>query len=188
MTIFTSLIAGLVFGLGLIVSGMANPAKILGFLDVAGAWDPSLLFVMGGAVAVASVAFAIARKRTVSLLGAEMKLPTARQIDRRLVGWGIAGFCPGPSLVALGMAEPKASCSWPRCWLEWADSNCSSGASRTRRFMQPEIFDLQMLGQLRRYFKQPIFMITAFRLVMKEQSAGNDPNGGSLTTNLLLTV
>jgi len=54
--------------------------------------------------------------------------------------------------------------------------------------MQPEIFDLQMLGQLRRYFKQPIFMITAFRLVMKEQSAGNDPNGGSLTTNLLLTV
>ncbi|TMH11851.1 MAG: YeeE/YedE family protein [Betaproteobacteria bacterium] len=116
MTIFTSLIAGLVFGLGLIVSGMANPAKILGFLDVAGAWDPSLLFVMGGAVAVASVAFAIARKRTVSLLGAEMKLPTARQIDRRLVGgsllfgigWGIAGFCPGPSLVALGMAEPKA--------------------------------------------------------------------------------
>jgi hypothetical protein len=116
MTIFTSLIAGLVFGLGLIVSGMANPAKILGFLDLAGAWDPSLLLVMGGAVAVASVAFAIARKQTVSLLGAEMKLPTARQIDRRLVGgsllfgigWGIAGFCPGPSLVALGMAEPKA--------------------------------------------------------------------------------
>ena len=108
MTIFTSLIAGLVFGLGLIVSGMANPAKILGFLDVAGAWDPSLLLVMGGAVAVASVAFAIARKRTVSLLGAEMKLPTARQIDRRLVGgsllfgigWGIAGFCPGPVVVA----------------------------------------------------------------------------------------
>jgi len=116
MTVFTSLIAGIVFGFGLIVSGMANPAKILGFLDVTGAWDPSLLFVMAGAISVASVAFAIARKRTRSFLGAEMKLPAARDIDRRLVGgsllfgigWGIAGFCPGPSLVALGMGEAKA--------------------------------------------------------------------------------
>jgi len=116
MTVFTSLIAGIVFGFGLIVSGMANPAKILGFLDVTGAWDPSLLFVMAGAIGVASVAFAIARKRTRSFLGAEMKLPAARDIDRRLVGgsllfgigWGIAGFCPGPSLVALGMGEAKA--------------------------------------------------------------------------------
>jgi uncharacterized protein len=116
MTMFTSLLAGLVFGLGLIVSGMANPAKIHGFLDLAGRWDPSLAFVMTGAIAVGVIAFAMANKRTVSLIGAEMKLPAARHIDRRLVvgsalfgiGWGVAGFCPGPGLVALGMGEAKA--------------------------------------------------------------------------------
>ena len=116
MAVFTSLLAGLVFGLGLLVSGMTNPAKVLGFLDLAGRWDPSLAFVMGGAVAVGFVAFLFASKRTVSLIGLEMKLPTARQIDRRLVvgstifgiGWGVAGFCPGPALVALGMGEAKA--------------------------------------------------------------------------------
>ena len=116
MLIFTSLLAGLVFGLGLIVSGMANPAKVLGFLDLAGAWDPSLALVMGGAVAVGALAFALARRRTVSLLGAALRLPTARSIDRRLVlgsvvfgvGWGLAGFCPGPALVALGMGNGKA--------------------------------------------------------------------------------
>lgn len=116
MLTFTSLLAGLVFGLGLIVSGMANPAKVLGFLDLAGAWDPSLALVMVGAIGVGVVAFFAARQRTVSLLRAEMKLPTARQIDRRLVsgsvlfgiGWGLAGFCPGPALVALGMGELKA--------------------------------------------------------------------------------
>ncbi len=112
----TSLLAGLVFGIGLIVSGMANPAKVLGFLDLAGHWDPSLALVMGGAVGVGLVTFAIAKRRTLSLLGAEMKLPKARGIDRRLVGggllfgigWGVAGFCPGPAVVALGMGEPKA--------------------------------------------------------------------------------
>ncbi|WP_205833200.1 YeeE/YedE family protein [Azohydromonas caseinilytica] len=116
MFALTALLAGLVFGLGLIVSGMANPAKVLGFLDLAGAWDPSLAFVMAGAIAVGLVAFTLARRRTVSLLGAEMKLPTARDIDRRLVagstlfgiGWGIAGFCPGPALTALGLGEAKA--------------------------------------------------------------------------------
>ena len=116
MLAFTSLLAGLVFGIGLMVSGMANPAKVLGFLDLFGRWDPSLALVMGGAVAVSAVAFAIARRRSASLLGAALKLPTARQIDRRLVmgsvlfgiGWGIAGFCPGPALVALGMGEAKA--------------------------------------------------------------------------------
>ena len=116
MFILTSLLAGLVFGLGLIVSGMANPAKVLGFLDLGGAWDPSLALVMAGAIAVGFVGFLFAKKRTVSLIGAEMKLPTARQIDRRLVigsavfgiGWGIAGLCPGPGLVVLGMGESKA--------------------------------------------------------------------------------
>lgn len=116
MIALASLLAGLVFGLGLIVSGMANPAKVLGFLDLAGHWDPSLAFVMAGAIAVGAVAFTVARRRAVSFLGAEMRLPSARHIDRRLVlgsvlfgiGWGVAGFCPGPALVALGMGEPKA--------------------------------------------------------------------------------
>lgn len=116
MIALASLLAGLVFGLGLIVSGMANPAKVLGFLDLAGAWDPSLAFVMAGAIAVAMVGFLAARRRTLSILGAQMRVPSARRIDRRLVlgsllfgvGWGVAGFCPGPGLVALGMGEPKA--------------------------------------------------------------------------------
>lgn len=116
MTLFVSLLAGLVFGLGLIVSGMADPAKVLGFLDLAGRWDPSLAFVMAGAIGIASIAFLAARRRSVSLLGAAMRLPSAREIDRRLVlgslvfgvGWGIAGFCPGPGLVALGMGKSKA--------------------------------------------------------------------------------
>ena len=116
MTIFASWVAGVIFGLGLIVSGMADPAKVLGFLDLAGAWDPSLAFVMAGAISVAAVAFAVARKRTVSFLGAAMNLPKTRRTDRRLVagslmfgiGWGVAGFCPGPGLVALGMGEIKA--------------------------------------------------------------------------------
>jgi uncharacterized membrane protein YedE/YeeE len=116
MYVLTALLSGLVFGLGLIVSGMANPAKVLGFLDLAGAWDPSLALVMAGAILVGFFAFLVAKNRTRSLIGAEMKLPTASAIDRRLLtgsalfgaGWGVAGFCPGPGLVALGMGEPKA--------------------------------------------------------------------------------
>ncbi len=112
---FASLFAGLVFGLGLIVSGMANPEKVLGFLDIAGLWDPSLAFVMGGAIIVGLVAFTVARKRTLSFLGFNMKLPSNDRIEKRLVigsmmfgiGWGIAGFCPGPGLVALGAGEIK---------------------------------------------------------------------------------
>ena len=116
MFALSALLSGLVFGLGLIVSGMANPAKVLGFLDLAGAWDPSLALVMGGAILVGFFAFLIAKKRTRSFIGAEMKLPTTSSIDSRLLtgsalfgaGWGVAGFCPGPGLVALGMGEPKA--------------------------------------------------------------------------------
>jgi uncharacterized protein len=116
MFIFTSLLSGLVFGLGLIVSGMANPAKVIGFLDLTGNWDPSLALVMAGAIGISFFAFLVAQKRSRSLIGADMKLPGARHIDRRLVGggllfgigWGIAGFCPGPGLVALGMGEGKA--------------------------------------------------------------------------------
>jgi uncharacterized membrane protein YedE/YeeE len=116
MQILTSLITGLIFGIGLIVSGMADPAKVLGFLDLTGGWDPSLALVMAGAIAVGALAFAIAGRRTTSLIGLDMKLPSSRQLDRRLIagsvlfgiGWGIAGFCPGPGLVALGMGESKA--------------------------------------------------------------------------------
>ncbi len=117
MAVFTSLLAGIVFGIGLLVSGMANPAKVLGFLDLAGQWDPSLALVMAGAVAVGFIAFLVAGKRDVSFIGLEMNLPTSRHVDRRLIagstifgiGWGIAGFCPGPALVALGMGEAKAA-------------------------------------------------------------------------------
>lgn len=116
MNTFFSALAGLIFGLGLIVSGMADPAKVLGFLDLAGAWDPSLALVMAGAIAIGSIGFFIAGKRQQSWLGLIMRLPSARQIDRRLligsalfgIGWGVAGFCPGPALVALGMGELKA--------------------------------------------------------------------------------
>ncbi len=116
MLAVSALVAGLVFGLGLMVSGMADPSKVLGFLDLAGAWDPSLVLVMVGAIAVSGVAFFVARRRTVTFLGAGMHLPGVRHLDSRLVGgsvlfgigWGIAGFCPGPGLVALGMGEVKA--------------------------------------------------------------------------------
>ena len=112
----TALLAGLLFGVGLMLSGMANPAKVLGFLDLAGRWDPSLAFVMVGAIAVGSLAFFAARRRDRSYLGLPMQLPIGTAITLRLIlgsaafgiGWGLAGFCPGPALVALGAGYPKA--------------------------------------------------------------------------------
>lgn len=108
---------GLLFGWGLLISGMTDPGKVLGFLDLAGEWDPSLAFVMGGAILVGVAGFAVAKKRTSSFLGSAMHLPTSRDIDRRLIigsltfgaGWGLAGFCPGPGLVTMGSGEPKAA-------------------------------------------------------------------------------
>lgn len=110
MNALFSFLAGLVFGIGLIVSGMSNPAKVLGFLDLAGKWDPSLALVMGGAIAVGLGAFALTKRRQTTWLGLPMLLPAARHIDRRLVmgsllfgvGWGVAGICPGPALVLVG--------------------------------------------------------------------------------------
>lgn len=104
--VLTAFLSGLLFGLGLLLSGMSDPAKVIGFLDVAGRWDPSLAFVMGGAILVGFFAFARARK-----------LPQRRDIDLRLVGgsivfgigWGLAGFCPGPALVDFGAGIDKAT-------------------------------------------------------------------------------
>jgi uncharacterized protein len=112
-----ALLAGAVFGIGLIVSGMADPRKVIGFLDLAGPWDPSLALVMGGAVAVGALAFAFMRGRKNSLLGLQVKMPASSELDRPLIagsllfgiGWGVAGFCPGPALVSLGMGESKAA-------------------------------------------------------------------------------
>lgn len=117
MLVFTSLLAGLLFGLGLIISGMANPVKVQGFLDLAGNWDPSLAMVMAGAIGIGGVSFMLARRRQLSLLGLPMQLPANNTITARLVlgsaafgiGWGMAGFCPGPALVAMGAGSPKAA-------------------------------------------------------------------------------
>ena len=103
---------GLLFGMGLIDSGMSNPAKVLNFLDLVGTWDPSLAFVMGGAVLVAFFGYRIVLKREMPIIGAKFDVPTRTDIDMRLivgpalfgVGWGLGGFCPGPALTAIGLA------------------------------------------------------------------------------------
>ena len=107
---------GVVFGWGLIISGMSNPQKILGFLDLAGNWDPSLMFVMLGAVLVSLGGFYVVSKRTQAFFGGALHIPNRRDISKPLligslifgVGWGIAGFCPGPALVAMGAGHLKA--------------------------------------------------------------------------------
>ena len=115
MPMLTAFLAGLLFGGGLILSGMSNPAKVLAFLDIAGHWDPSLLFVMVGAILVAAIAFRIGGARARTVFGGAIHLPGARRIDARLllgsatfgVGWGLAGYCPGPALASLGVG------GWP---------------------------------------------------------------------------
>ncbi len=107
---------GLVFGLGLMFSGMTDPGKVIGFLDLFGSWDPSLALVMGGAIMVGFFAFAVAKKRTTTFLGGVLRFPTSFDIDKKLVigslmfgtGWGLAGFCPGPALVSMADGQPKA--------------------------------------------------------------------------------
>ncbi len=114
--ILGALIAGLVFGLGLAISQLINPAKVLAFLDVAGRWDPSLLVVMAGAVAVSFIGFRLAQRRSTPLFAARFELPTRRDLDTPLiggavlfgVGWGLTGLCPGPAIAALGFGLPQS--------------------------------------------------------------------------------
>lgn len=120
MAVLASFAIGLVFGLGLIVSGMSNPAKVLNFLDIAaigsGGWDASLAFVMAGAMMVAFVGFRLALRRKAPLLGDRFHLPTATGLDSRIIlgpaifgiGWGLAGFCPGPAFTALATGGNRA--------------------------------------------------------------------------------
>jgi uncharacterized membrane protein YedE/YeeE len=111
-----SLCAGLIFGIGLIISGMSDPARVQGFLDLAGNWNPSLAFVMAGAIPVAALGFAYVGKRKQTLGGHPAQLPLNRALDARLLigsllfgaGWGMAGICPGPALVLLGSGIVKA--------------------------------------------------------------------------------
>jgi uncharacterized membrane protein YedE/YeeE len=117
MRYLIALLSGLVFGLGLLAGGMTDPAKVKAFLDLCGAWDPSLALVMGGAIAVGVFAFAAARRRTLSWTGERIEIPANTAIDGRLVvggllfgiGWGIGGYCPGPAVVALGSGAGPAS-------------------------------------------------------------------------------
>jgi uncharacterized membrane protein YedE/YeeE len=113
---FIEFAVGLLFGMGLMLSGMTDPGKVIGFLDLFGAWDPSLALVMGGAILVGFFAFTIAKKRTTTFIGGVLRLPTNKDIDMKLVvgsflfgaGWGLAGFCPGPALVSMTDGQPKA--------------------------------------------------------------------------------
>jgi len=110
MRLLSSFAVGLIFGLGIALSGMINPAKVLNFFDVAGAWDPSLAFVMGGALVTTFLGYRIVLRRAAPLIEPRFQIPTSRDIDARLVGgsalfgvgWGIAGFCPGAAVPALG--------------------------------------------------------------------------------------
>jgi uncharacterized membrane protein YedE/YeeE len=111
MSVLVNLLLGLLFGIGLVVSGMADPAKVLNFLDLAGTWDPSLLFVMGGAAITTFVGYRFVLKRSRPLLAEGFQLPSRRDIDGRLlfgaglfgIGWGLGGFCPGPVLTTIGL-------------------------------------------------------------------------------------
>ena len=117
MALLSPLVAGLIFGLGLCLSGMIDPAKVLAFLDLAGMWDPSLALVMGGAISVAVIAFRIAGQRASSLAGRDFAIPKNRTIDVRLVGgavifgagWGLAGLCPAPAIVNIGFFDARAA-------------------------------------------------------------------------------
>ena len=115
MKLLLGLLAGLLFGLGLSLGGMTQPAVVLGFLDIFGQWDPRLAFVMAGAVLITAIGYRLVLRRARPLLADAFQLPTWRRFDMRLVGgaalfgigWGIAGYCPGPALASLGATDPS---------------------------------------------------------------------------------
>lgn len=129
MSFLVNLALGLLFGLGLVVSGMSDPAKVLNFLDLFGTWDPSLAFVMGGAVIVGFIGFRLVLRRDAPIMGGTFHLPAKNDIDSRIivgpaifgVGWGLGGFCPGPALTALGLGEAGTLAFLPAMFLGmWA--------------------------------------------------------------------
>lgn len=129
MSFLVNLALGLLFGLGLVISGMSDPAKVLNFLDLFGTWDPSLAFVMGGAVTVAFIGFRLVLRRDAPIMGSTFHLPSKNDIDSRIlagpavfgIGWGLGGFCPGPALTALGLGEPGTLVFLPAMFLGmWA--------------------------------------------------------------------
>jgi uncharacterized protein len=132
-----SLICGLLFGAGLALSGMTRPLKVLGFLDVAGKWDPSLIFVLGGAVIVATVAFRFILQRKAPLLAPSFDLPTTKKVDRKLivgalifgVGWGIAGYCPGPAIALLAAPDTEALYFLPAIVAGWGLYRLTAGVA-----------------------------------------------------------
>lgn len=138
MPFVVNLLIGLLFGIGLVVSGMADPAKVLNFLDLSGAWDPSLAFVMGGAIVVTFVGYRLVLRRGRPVMGDAFHLPTKTRIDRRLlggaiifgVGWGLGGFCPGPALTALGLGQPGTLVFVPAMFIGfWLARQVASGGA-----------------------------------------------------------
>lgn len=117
MRLLSAFLVGLIFGVGIAVSGMINPAKVLNFFDIAGTWDPSLAFVMGGALVTTLLGYRIVLRRPAPVLEPRFVIPTARDIDARLIGgsavfgigWGIAGFCPGAAIPALGSGKGEVA-------------------------------------------------------------------------------
>ncbi len=141
MSFIVNLVIGLIFGAGLILSGMANPAKVQNFLDLFGTWDPSLAFVMGGAVLVAALGYRIAAGRSAPLLGGAFQIPNRTDIDTRVIvgpalfgiGWGLGGFCPGPALTALGLGTTGALAFVPAMLIGmWAARTLAEGGLTTR--------------------------------------------------------
>ncbi len=116
MFYISALFSGLIFGLGLILSGMTDPSKVIGFLDIGGNWNPALMFVMVGAIAISFFGFQYLKKQRTTLLGKSFKLPSNQTIDWPLclgaalfgIGWGLAGLCPGPAIVSLSILKESA--------------------------------------------------------------------------------
>jgi uncharacterized membrane protein YedE/YeeE len=141
MSFLINLALGLLFGVGLVVSGMSDPAKVLNFLDLAGTWDPSLAFVMGGAVLVAFVGYRLVLARGEPIAGDRFHLPTRNDIDARIlagpalfgIGWGLGGFCPGPALTALGLGATGTLAFIPAMILGmWAARLLGEGSASPR--------------------------------------------------------